>query len=998
MTRNCLIRRAVRIALAAAASSSVVVPAFAQDQQAGATESSRMDEITVVGSRIIRPDYEATSPVVTVNEDVFKLSGEPQIETVLNTLPQLVPSVTTTSNNPSNSGQANVDLRGLGTTRTLVLVDGARTTPSNVSGVVDLNTIPAALIEGVEILTGGSSATYGSDAIAGVVNVRLKRDFNGVEIRAQQGLTGESDGKTTVFDVLIGGNFGDERGNAVLAFSYDRRDALLAGEREFGLFAKGPLDLRPSGSSTIPEGSVSFGTNGPSQGALDQVFAGYGVAAGSVNPTRTISFNPDGSLFSMGGGGLAVQNFEGNTDDPGYNPASYSYNFGPLNYLQLPLARRQIAAFGRYSLVEDVAEVYSRVSFTTYSSDQQLAATPITCSGTQLGCTVPVTNTAIPTDLRTLLESRVVNPMAPTTTGPASNFTVFKRTTDVGERYQENSHDVTFGLVGVRGQLPNDWHWDVYGSWGQGKSLQLQAGNVSRQRYQSALNNAAVFAGQGCASFNPFGVGNLTEACAAAVEIVTTNLLTTEQRNAVASLTGDIVDLPAGSLQFAAGAEYRENTADFRPDSYLSSGDVVGFNAAAAIQGKIASKEYFAELSVPLLKDIPVIDYLGLELGYRMSDYATAGTIDTYKAALKWDPVESVSIRGSYNRAIRAPNILELLQPQSEGFPAYSDPCNANSSFRTGSSAAQVVGLCQAQGIPANFLATFAQPNPQARAISGGNPDLDPETADTYTFGVVWDSNLESEWANNLQVSLDYFKYDITDVIASLSSSSIIGRCFNQLNGNPTFDPNNQFCQLFSRDSNTLGVSGVQTTTLNLAAMRLDGVDLQVDWKMPLSAFGLSENAGSLGFKILATRLLSWEQQETAADPFIPREGTISQTIASAFPEWKAVMTTSYAKDNFLLRYNLRWIDNMDVVNNDAVLSPATLGYKPWVPNYFYHDITAQWAPNDTWELTLGINNIADKAPPTYTTNSQTGVQSNTDPSTYDVLGRRAFLTVAMKF
>jgi iron complex outermembrane recepter protein len=987
MTRNCLIRRAVRIALAAAASTAVV-PTFAQD--APAQESQKLDEITVVGSRIIRPDYEATSPVVTVTDEVFKLSGEPQIETVLNTLPQLVPSITTTSNNPSNGGQANVDLRGLGTTRTLVLVDGARTTPSNVSGVVDLNTIPAALIEGVEILTGGSSATYGSDAIAGVVNVRLKRDFNGVELRAQQGVTSEGDGKSTVFDGIIGGNFGDERGNAVVSFSYDRRESLLAGEREFGQFAKGAVDLRPSGSTTIPEGSTAWGTNGPSQLALNQVFGTYGSPNGSVNPTRTIAYNADGTLFSMGGGGLTVQNFRGNTDDPGYNPSSYSYNFGPLNYLQLPLSRRQIAAFGRYSLAEDIAEIYSRMSYTTYNSDQQLAATPITCAGTQVGCSVPVSNTAIPTDLRTLLNSRTNN---------TANFSFNKRTTDVGERYQENDYDVTFGLVGIRGKLPNDWHWDVYGSWGQGKGLQLQAGNVSRARYQAALNAANVFAAQGCALFNPFGQGNLTPACARAVEITTTNLLETEQRNAVASLTGDIFDLPAGAVQFAVGAEYRSNEANFRPDSYLSSGDVVGFNAAAPIEGKIASKEYFGELSVPLLKDIPVVEYLGLELGYRMSDYdSLEDSIDTYKAALKWDPIESLSIRGSYNRAIRAPNILELLLPQSEGFPAYSDPCNANSTFRAGASAAQVLTLCQAQGIPANFLATFAQPNPQARAISGGNPDLDPETADTYTFGVVWDSPLESDLGSNLQVSIDYFKYDITDVIASLSSSSIIGRCFNQLNGNPTFDPNNQFCQLFTRDPNNFGATGIQTTQLNLAAMRLDGIDLQVDWKFPLSAVGLSENAGALGIKVLATKLNSWEQQETAADPFIPREGTISQTVASAFPEWKAVMSTSYIKDQFLVRYNLRWIDNMSVVNNDAVLSPATLGAKPWVPNYFYHDITAQWSPNDTWQLTLGVNNIANKAPPTYTTNSQTGVQSNTDPSTYDVLGRRAFLTVAMKF
>jgi len=979
MNRNCLIRQAVRYAIAAAAASTAL-PVFAQE---AATPTPEMDEVTVVGTRIVRKDYEATSPVVTVSEDTFKLSGEPQIETVLNTLPQLVPSITTTSNNPSNGGQANVDLRGLGTVRTLVLVDGMRVTPSNVSGVVDLNTIPAALIESVEILTGGSSATYGSDAIAGVVNIKLKRSFNGIEIRAQQGVTGEGDGKSTVFDGIVGGNFDDDRGNAVVSFSYDTRDQVLAGERPFGIYAKGPL-LTPQGSGTIPEGRVDWGTNAPTQAALNQVFGAYGSAAGSVTGARPIGFNADGTLFSLGGGGQQVQNFDGNTDDPGYNPNGYTYNFGPLNYLQLPITRKQISGSARYDMIPEVAEIYTRLSFTTYNSDQQLAATPVTCSGTALGCTVPVTNAAIPTDLRTLLNSRTTN---------AANFGFTKRMNDVGMRIQENSYDVTQGVLGFRGTLPNDWHWDVYGSWGGGKGLQLQGGNVSRSRLQGALNNAAVYASQGCALFNPFGEGTLTPACGNAVLIKTTNLLKTEQSNIVGSLTGDLFEMPAGALQFAVGGEYRENTADFRPDSYLASGDVVGFNASQPVQGRIRSTEYFAELAVPLLKDITAVQALDLELGYRFSDYNLSESTDTYKVALKWEPVETLSVRGSYNRAIRAPNINELFLPQQESFPQYSDPCNSNSSFRTGASAAQVIALCQSQGIPPGSIPGFAQPNAQAQAIIGGNPSLDPEVADTITAGIVWSSNAESDWANNLQVSLDYFDYDITEVISSLTSSSIIGRCFNQLGANPTFDPNNEFCQLFGRNPNNFGIQGVQTTTLNLAALGLTGVDLSVDWKIPLG-----ENGNQLGFKLLATNTMKVEQQETSTDPFFERQGTIGQTVASAFPEWKAVLATSVSMKSFLFRYNLRWIDAMRVVNNDAILSSPTVGIKPWVPNYFYHDLTARWSPNETWEVQLAINNIADKLPPTYTTDAQVGIQSNTDPSTYDVLGRRAYLTVGMKF
>ena len=397
MNRNCLIRQAVRYAIAAAAASTAL-PVFAQE---AATPTPEMEEVTVVGTRIVRKDYEATSPVVTVSEDTFKLSGEPQIETVLNQLPQLVPSITTTSNNPSNGGQANVDLRGLGTVRTLVLVDGARVTPSNVNGVVDLNTIPAALIESVEILTGGSSATYGSDAIAGVVNIKLKRSFNGIEIRAQQGMTGESDGESTVFDGVVGGNFADDRGNAVVSFSYDRRDAVLAGARDFGIYAKGPL-LTPSGSGTIPEGRVAWGTNAPTQAALNTVFAAYGAAAGSVSPcachrlsTPTVRCSRWVAADSRSRTSMATRTIRATTR------TAYTYNFGPLNYLQLPLSRKQISGSARYDMVPEVAEIYTRLSFTTYNSDQQLAATPVTCSGAALGCSVPVTNAATP-ELATL--------------------------------------------------------------------------------------------------------------------------------------------------------------------------------------------------------------------------------------------------------------------------------------------------------------------------------------------------------------------------------------------------------------------------------------------------------------------------------------------------------------------------------------------------------------------------------------------------------------------
>ena len=977
MPSNYLTRQAVKATLAAAAAVVAYAPPLMAQENLG--------EVLVTGSRIMRQDFEATSPVVTIGADYFEMGGEPQVEKILNELPQLVPSITTTSNNPSNGGQANVDLRGLGTARTLILMDGQRLQPSNVSGVIDLNTIPAALIESVEILTGGASSVYGSDAISGVVNFRMRRDFDGVRFNVQHGRTDEDDGKTITADVTMGSNFADNRGNAVVVLSYDDRDKVLAGDRPFGEVTLGS-QLTPVGSGTVPDGGASWGSNAPDQDTLNTVFGAYGnFTPGSVPPAAIIGLNSDGTLFSFGRGTTAqpVVHFLGDTSDPGFNPLSYSYNFGPVNYLQLPLERKQAAAFLRYDLVPDVAELYSRVTYTTYNADQQLAATPVS-SG--LGTSVPVTNTAIPADLQTLLAARP---------NPNANFTFGRRYTEVGARTQENEFDVLQAVLGVRGDLGEKWHFDVYGSYGTLQTTASQGGNVSRSRLNNALINPAFFAARGCPVFNPFGADNITPACASAIAIRATNITDTEQSVLEASVTGTVFEMPAGPLKAALGIGYRENTADFRPDEFLASGDVVGFNAQQPVSGRIDVTEPFLELSVPLVSGKKGADYLGVDLGYRYSDYNLAGGVDTYMGAVQWRPVPSFQVRAGYNRAIRAPSISELFLPQQENFPTYSDPCNVGSTHRTGPSAAQVEALCQAQGIPAATLTTYTQLFSQARAFVGGNDELEPESADTYTAGFSWQSQSESELAQNLSVSVDYYSIEIEEVIASLSVNSIIGRCFNDLGSNPTFDQNNQFCQLFTRDTN-FRPDGVQTTQLNLAGREQEGIDLQVEWGFPLSAMGGSERAGNLNFRLLWSHLLHKADQETSADPFFDYDGTIGQTVGSANPDNKAVLTTTWNSGDFSVRYNLRWIDSMDVVNNNAQFTRST-GLAPSVSSYTYHDLSGRWS-NDKFSVILGIANLTDKDPPIYTTNAQAGIQSNTDPSTYDVLGRRYFLELSTRF
>jgi len=964
MYTNHKLRQAIRLALLTGASTAGVATMSTAHAQ-GAPADNQIEEITVTGSRIVRKDFETSSPVLTLDAKSLADSGTPQIEQVLNELPQLVPTITTTSNNPSRGGQASIDLRGLGSGRTLVLVDGQRLQPSNTTGIIDLNTIPAGLIESVEIVTGGGSAVYGSDAIAGVVNIKMKRNFEGVQLSALTSTTAEGDGVTNGINLLMGGNFEGGRGNAVVYMSWDDRESVYAGDRAFSAVALGPT-LAPLGSTTIPNGYyVASGNNEATQAAYDSVFG-----AGAVPNSSWIGFNEDGSVFSRTG----TVGYTGDTTDPGFNPDNYTYNYSPVNYLQLPLERRQVAAYMNYGLTESV-EAYAKMSYTSYSASQELAATPVS-SGT--GSTMLPTNPFIPADLATILASR---------TNPDAAFTFVKRTLEVGPRNGTNDYDVFQTTLGARGEfnLGNyEWNWDAMWGYGRTQRSEVQTGNVSRSRLATGYSATAADPDPlGCGGLDPFGLGKMSAECAAAIAIRAQNLTILENDFAMATVTGGLFELPAGTVQGAFGLEYRKSKAEFRPDEFLASGDVVGFNAQQPVKGSIDVTEGFVEFMVPLLQDAPGAQYLGLDAAYRRSDYNLAGGVNTYMAGLEYEPVDSLKFRASYNRAIRAPNVSELFRPQSEGFPAYTDPCWNNSAQRTGADAAQVNALCAAQGAPSNF----PQGNSQVRALTGGNPDLDPESADTYTVGVVWTPELGG---NGLRLALDYFKYEIEDRIGSVGAASIVSRCFNDQDANPSYDANNLWCGFFRRDANGIATD-VSATDQNLGKINLDGVDLQADYATDVGP-------GTLGVNLALTYLLGWQQQEDPAAPLTNQEGTIGILVAETFPEIKARVTLGYEMDKWEVRWTMNYIDGMDVVNSNAGRTSVVNGVVPKVDSYTYHRLTGTWLPTDKLSLTLGIANMFDKDPPIYTSDSRAGIQANTDPSTYDVLGRRYFLTGTYSF
>ena len=947
------------------------------------TAQERLDEIVVTGSRIaVRQDFEAASPVVTVGRELFEQNNATTVEAVLNTLPQFVPSVTSTSNNPSNGGQANVELRGLGTTRTLVLMDGKRIVPANPSGVVDLNIIPAALVENVEILTGGASAAYGSDAVAGVVNFRMNTRMEGVSVDMNWGETSESDGTEYGVSIAGGTSFGDGRGHIMGAVGYSDRDGVLQGDRKFSEVALGcdADSCSPLGSGTFRQGRyTAASTNLPTADAMDAVFG-----AGNVSRGASLGFNPDGSLFSV----APVFNFTGDTNEPlqPVNPASYTYNYAPPNYLQLPLERKN--AFFRASIeATDSAELYVQGLWADYSASQQLASTPAT------SIYIPVTNPYIPADLASILASRP---------DPTQPFVFSKRMIESGPRISENNYRTWQIITGLQGDglFNGNWNYDVYASFGEVDYKENQFGNVSRSRFEElsfAADAGASICGGG--GMNPFGIESISPECADYFTLSAQNRTKVQMKILEGTISGPVYELPAGDLNMAFGAMYKEDEYTYVADDTLrgrstnpvtgaSRSDITGFNASDNLNGVTNSTELYVEALVPLLSDVVGARTLDLGLGYRFADYNTAGGVNSYKAELTWAPVDAVRVRGSYQRAVRAPTIGALFQPQVLNFPSVAgvgDPCsNDNPRSTTDPDAASVRDLCVQQGIPAASLPFYNYANSQVEGLAGGNPDLQEETADTYTVGVVFQPQFDGLFSN-FSASVDYYNIKIEDAVGAISASTFIQRCFDG-EYNPTYSNNNFYCQLFERKS-TGEITNALEANSNIGGIETTGIDVQIDW-----AFDVGP--GMLSFNWIASYLDSYKVQSLPGEAFEEIVGSAGDTIGSAFPEWKWTFNVGYNWGGLGVNARWRYVDGMvDGFYDDA----ATVGlYK--LPSVDYFDLTASYSFEDGFAkgLTLraGVTNLTDEDPIIYPSYQQ----SNTDPSTYDVLGRRYFLGLNYRF
>ncbi len=913
-----------------------------------AADEIMMEEVVVTGSRIKRADLEAVSPYTIVSGEEFELSGIMNVEQKLAELPQTTPSFGASSNNPGD-GTARVDLRGLGTSRTLVLVNGRRYIPATQSGVVDLNSIPGTLIKQVDVLTGGASAVYGSDALAGVVNFQLVDDFEGVEFTGLYDITSDGDAEKYNMDITLGGNFDDGRGNAVIYASYAKRAALFQGDRSFS-------------DQALGEGT---------DGAGNPILVGRGSSG--VPGTRI-----------FGGGtmpdGTALGTFGPNGEGQNWIEPTSRFNYAPDNYLQLPQERYLVTGMGHYDIAENV-RAYTEVTYSYNLVPQELAPTPAFT-------TVTINPESVFFDANAAAALRTLRTDPTDATENVQAF-IGRRMVENGSRQSVDTRSAFRILVGLDGDFNDKWSFDTYYSLAHLENSNALNNDVSASRFVQGVlvtddGTACQDPSGGCVPINIFGAGNISQAAIDYVNVSATNLTNIEQEVILASVFGEIATLPAASdpVSVVLGYEHRADNSSFRPDTFLSSGDVLGFNAGRATKGRYNATEFFGEVSAPLVQGRSGAEDLTLWGAVRVSDYSNIGSVTSWATAINYSPIENVKFRAGYQVAVRAPNVAELFLGQANGFPGADDPC-AVDGFQAGTTDA---ALCAATGVAAADVGVFTQANSQIEGLFGGNPDLKEETSNTYTFGVIWQP------MDGLDISADYYNIEIEDAISVLGGSvgNVLDLCYNVIK-----DANSNFCQAINRRADG-NVDFVNVLNSNIGLIETDGIDVNVNYSTDLD-FGIGGNGSTLSLAFASNFLGNFDITPVAelSDRVDVCAGQFGNTCGAPLTDVVWNLRATWYSGDWTLSTLVRYVGEStdDQIKNEG-LDKADLP-TPTIGAEYYVDLAAVYQFNEGLSVNIGVNNVFDTLPDKVGGSQE---QANTFPSTYSLFGPRYFVSASYKF
>ena len=997
-------RLALSVSVAAIATLSGT-PAGAQENlpadQGPAAESSgstgqddaTSDVIVVTGSLIQRPNNTSVSPIITLGEQQIKEAGTATLQDALNQVPSFTVGGNATTGGQGTGGRASINLHGLGTNRNLVLLDGHRLPVSDIAGNVDINILPEAIISGVDTITGGASAIYGSDAMSGVVNFKTLRSLDGIRVDALNSISERGDAYKFNGSVAFGTKFAQDRGNLIAALTFAHEDPL-------------PLTTRSFFHDKVPSSYLGYGmfvpsaTNAPNAAVEQGVFSQYGISS-ARNPLLNLGFNDDGTLFVQTG----AVNYRGPTDDNGYMVIGGNVRMpvGQQGNLINRLDRKTAFLKGDYELSPGI---------TAYGQFMYVDLTVNTNSGGSLTqfpalTTIPVTNPFIPTDLRTILASRP-DPTAP--------FNWNGRYVGVPWKNWDENYRVTQYLAGLRGDIAAGWSFDLFGSYDQSQHNQTMHDAVLKSQVQRLLSAPDGGASLCAGGFNPFGDANARALSPQCVSFITKDARSVEDLSQLqfqGQVNGKLFELGAGPVQIAFVADYRKNSYQYSPDIDFVSPNAfnifVPSNPGGNIEGVVNTlpvpkksinvKEAAAQIDVPLLADKSFAKELAIGAAARVSDYSVSGTVWSYEGDARWRPFDNLLFRGSYQRAVRAPNIGELFSPPQGnqlviGTPPASlgDPCDVRSTARTGANASQVAALCVAQGVPAAAISSYLFPTTATGQVNSGNTALQPERADTYNIGFVLNAPRNGGLFGDVSLSVDYYNIKIKDVISTIPGLTVLSKCFNLDGSNPDYSNANEYCALISRDPLSGQILNVATPYQNLGQLQTDGIEAQIHWGIPAHLF---QPDG----RIMLDSAIGWLNNYKIQ--LLPGSSLVDYTGVSvggtnpgsvpprATPRWKALTTLAYRSD--LFGVGLRWRYQSGMKDVTAVLTPANA--QVGVPSYSVFDLFGSVKVMEKVEIRAGVNNLLDKGP-LFVASSQNG----TDQAIYDTIGRAYYVGVRFGF
>ena len=971
---------------------------------AAAETGGDVAEIVVTGTRIPSPNLTSVAPITTVGSADIKAQGVTRIEDITNSLPQVFAGQGSSITNGSN-GTATVNLRDLGSSRTLVLIDGRRAQPTP----TDLNFIPAALVERVDVLTGGASATYGADAISGVVNFMMLKNFEGVRLDAQYSgyqhdnnnsagqaaLTAAArtaiipsqyaipgntfGGEGSQVSLIIGANAPDGKGNVTAYATYRQNNAILEANRDYS-------------ACTFSSSATGFNCAG----------------SGTAYPARVGSYLVDPTTF--------------NTFRP--RVATDVFNYGPANYYMRPDERYSLGAFAHYEIAP-WADAYMDTMFMQDNSTAQIASGGIFAATFSVNCANPF----LTAQERGLLNATAATGGGTCATNPNGTFsgTVSRRLlpSEQTGRLTQYIHNDFRIVTGLKGDLGKNWNYDGYLQLGAVQVNNKQSGNFNTTRINQSLNaiigpngtpicNPAGNPDAGCVPMNIFSAATISPAAINFLSIQSYNNTNISERVASLAFTGKLGDYGIKSawandgVGVAFGAEYRREHLDNSAD-FLSTNGLVNGNggAAAPTNGSFDVYELFGEARIPLISDMPFAKDVSLELGYRFSDYSSVGNTNTYKVAGEWEVVDGVRFRGGYNRAVRAPNINELYQTQTVALDGNSDPC-AGLAANAAANAAKIANCAAIFHLTtAQVLGIEANPANQYQGLTGGNPNLKPEISDTYTGGVVW----QPKFIPGLNMSADYFNIKVDQFISGYGATLILNQCVNT--GSPTF------CNLVHRDAaGSLWLSNqgyVQDTALNTGSLKTSGVDVNLAYRTDLSAWGLGDN-GSVSAAMIGTWLDTLITQPLPGGPSYDCAGLYGVTcnggsnlVPAAKWRHKAALTwnTPYSYGDWFkslsLRVQWRYFGkvSLDAYDSNPLLNNVgnQFAVEKNLPAQNYIDLTANFTVHNNLNVRVGVQNVFDKDPPLIGTNCPgTSCNGNTFPQAYDALGRYMYVGLTADF